>query len=149
QGVQGQMGLEEAPVLEALHDGSHLGPSDDESTVGPGRDPVERVRKPGRLEDEEADDALGPGRPGLERGGDDDVIRARNDVVPTGRVEVVTPIDAVALRECRGHRGAPYVRGLSRPNEPDLASDALLPAALPVHEHQAARRPEATGRRSA
>src|SRR4029077_524507 len=110
QPIQGEVALEKAPVPEALDDLPHLGSRNDEARVRPGRHPMQRLRKLDPLEDEEAHDALGPRRPGLERGRDDDVVGTGNDVVPARRVEMMAPVDAGALREI-GH-GTNYA-GLS------------------------------------
>src|SRR5947199_3818937 len=99
QAVQGEVALQEAPVPEALDDLPHLGSRNDEAGVGPGRHPVQRFRKLDRLEDEQAHDALGPRRSGLERGRDDDVVGTGNDVVPARRVDMMTPVYAGALRQ--------------------------------------------------
>src|SRR5262245_36808028 len=64
---------------------------------------MESLGKPDRLKDEQADDTLGPRRAGLQRSRDDDVVGARNDIVPARGVEVVTLVDTRALRERSGH----------------------------------------------
>src|SRR2546429_7670210 len=64
---------------------------------------MESIGKLEGLKDEQADDALGPGRTGLERRCNDDVVGPRNDVVPARRVEVMAPVDAGALREGSRH----------------------------------------------
>src|SRR4029077_16365707 len=92
----------------------HLGFRNDEARVRPGGHPVQRLRKLDPLEDEEAHDALGPRRPGLERGRDDDVVGTGNDVVPACRVEMMAPVNAGALRE--GQHTIEYA-GAERPRK--------------------------------
>src|SRR5947199_2203283 len=113
EAVEGEVALEKAPVPEALDDLPHLGSRNDEARVRPGRHPVQRFRKLDPLEDEEAHDTLGPRRPGLERGRDDDVVGTGDDVVPARRVEMMTPVYAGALRQ-GGHRVNYAGRGWSR-----------------------------------
>src|SRR5437764_9227194 len=120
QAVQGEVALQEAPVPEALDDLPHLGSRNDEARVRPGRHPVQRFRKLDRLEDEEAHDALGPGRPGLERGRDDDVVGTGNDVVPAHRVEMMALVDAGALRE------GPHTIKYARPEPPRKRTRPLV-----------------------
>src|SRR5262249_62141802 len=99
----GGVALQERAGVQPRHDRAHLGSSDDETAVRPRRYPGQRIGKLEGLKDEQARDALSPGSTGLERRRDDDVVRARNDIVPAGRVEVMALVDAGALWDGRGH----------------------------------------------
>src|SRR5207244_5572090 len=94
----------------------------------------------------EAHDRLGLRRPGLERGRDDDVVGTGDDVVPARRVEMMTPVNAGALRQ-GGHTlnyaGPEWPRKRTRPSALSAPADlrhspaARASAATPQHERRA------------
>src|SRR5437870_4924468 len=102
---------------------------------------MERVGKAGGLKDEQADDALGPGRTGLQRRRDDDVVGARHDAVPARRVEVMASVDAGALWEESGHAVSRPEMGARMPISWRLCnSGGLVSQAMPDPRWPAAQR---------
>ena len=86
------------------------------------------------VEDQLADDLLGPGGAGLGVGGDDDVVVAEDEVVPDRRVEVVVVQLARLARPDRG--GGVHGLGLRRGSVDDRGQVGALGLGIVAAAHQ-------------